>query len=66
MSCNSYCEHGGICVLEDGHEGRHDSGYCQWDDKEGITKEKADKLMLKAAKRQGLPQYFINLLKEYT
>jgi hypothetical protein len=41
-NCWSYCSHGGICVLEAGHEGLHDSEYCQWADAEALTKDAAD------------------------
>lgn len=41
-ACRSYCEHGGICELEAGHDGLHDSRYCQWDDDHALTEEEAD------------------------
>jgi hypothetical protein len=40
--CDSYCEHGGVCELYAGHEGLHDSSYCQWDDAHAVSKEQAD------------------------
>lgn len=40
--CDTYCEHGGECVLEQGHEGLHDSRYCQWSDADALSKEEAD------------------------
>jgi hypothetical protein len=46
--CNSYCEHGGICMRERGHEGLHDSEYCQWDDAHALTEEDADRAIAEA------------------
>lgn len=43
--CESYCSHGGACPLPPGHEGRHDSGYCQWTDDEAITREQAQQIL---------------------
>lgn len=43
--CPHYCEHGGICELPSGHEGLHDSGYCQWDDAHSLTEDEADALL---------------------
>jgi hypothetical protein len=48
MACRSYCEHGGVCILDEGHEGLHDSDYCQWDDEHALTKEAADALLIEA------------------
>jgi hypothetical protein len=42
FGCGSYCEHGGICILEAGHEGLHDSDYCRWDDAHALTEWEAD------------------------
>lgn len=44
--CGSYCEHGGICVLNRGHTGLHDSRYCQWDDAHALTEDEADNVLL--------------------
>ena len=33
-------------MLGEGHEGKHNSYYCIWDDKEGLTKKEADKIMI--------------------
>lgn len=44
--CMSYCKHGGVCILEANHKEKHNSRYCTWTDKEGLTKEKADKIMI--------------------
>ena len=44
--CMSYCEHGGVCMLENGHKGLHDSRYCQWDDEHSLTKDEADEIMV--------------------
>lgn len=46
--CETYCEHGGICELDKGHEGLHDSRYCQWTDNEAIGKEEADRRLISA------------------
>ena len=43
--CNAYCSHGGICVLNAGHEGQHDTKYCQWGDEDSISKQEADSLL---------------------
>ncbi len=40
--CKSYCEHGGVCELDAGHDGLHDSRYCQWDDDHAVPKQQAD------------------------
>lgn len=45
MTCGSYCEHGGICELAAGHDGLHDSGYCQWDDAHALTEWEADEVL---------------------
>lgn len=47
MTCETYCEHGGICDLEKGHEGLHDTGYCKF--AEGTSKEIADTLFIQKA-----------------
>lgn len=44
-NCESYCSHGGVCELEAGHEGRHDSRYCQWSDDEALDKGTADAVL---------------------
>lgn len=44
--CGSYCSHGGYCIKGKGHEGNHYSGYCVWNDGDGLTKEEADKVFL--------------------
>lgn len=46
MICESYCSHGGVCELDPGHEGLHDSSFCQWADAEALTKEAADQKLL--------------------
>jgi hypothetical protein len=40
--CFTYCSHGGVCELSAGHEGLHDSGYCQWSDNDAISRAEAD------------------------
>ncbi len=45
-NCDNYCSHGGVCVLDKGHKGEHDSRYCQWSDKESLSKEKADEVLI--------------------
>lgn len=40
--CESYCTHGGVCELEPGHSGSHDSRYCQWTDDQAVTRAEAD------------------------
>lgn len=42
--CISYCQHGGVCERERGHDGKHDSGYCEWTDAEAVTKAEGDAL----------------------
>lgn len=44
--CESFCSHGGVCALEPGHDGLHDSRYCTWTDDEAIDREAADELLL--------------------
>lgn len=43
--CKNYCSHGGICERDKGHEGLHDTGYCQWSDAESISYEEAQDLL---------------------
>ena len=43
--CWSYCEHGGVCELLEGHDGLHDSRYCQWDDDHAVSEEEADETL---------------------
>lgn len=43
--CNSYCSHGGVCELSRGHDGLHDSSYCEWSDEEAISREDADEIL---------------------
>ena len=46
-NCWSYCSHGGVCTLDEGHEGLHDSEYCTWADAQALTKEAADAVFLR-------------------
>lgn len=50
--CLAYCSHGGVCNREDGHEGKHDSDYCQWTDEESISYDEAQS-RLAARSEQG-------------
>lgn len=43
--CMTYCTHGGICELESGHDGLHDSSYCQWPDTQSATRRDADEIL---------------------
>ena len=43
--CKSYCQHGGRCESDAGHDGLHDSGYCTWTDAEALTHEAADEVL---------------------
>jgi hypothetical protein len=43
--CGAYCPHGGICTLEECHDGDHNSYYCTWSDKESLTESEADELI---------------------
>lgn len=45
MNCESYCSHGGVCELEAGHEGLHDSRYCKWTDAESIPRAEANAIL---------------------
>jgi len=56
--CGSYCEHGGICILDDGHDGDHDSGYCTWTTAESPTQAEADTIL---ACKPGGPEYLVLL-----
>jgi hypothetical protein len=49
LPCDSYCEHGGVCDLDLGHEGLHDSRYCQWDDAHALSKADADAVLIAKA-----------------
>ena len=46
MKCWSYCSHGGVCVLDAGHEDLHNSNYCTWSDAESISREAADRILM--------------------
>ena len=52
--CDSYCEHGGVCELDTGHDGQHDSRYCKWTDAEALDKADADAIFLGKAAKVGL------------
>lgn len=54
--CESYCSHGGVCVLKSGHAGQHDSRYCQWSDGEGLPKAEADEVFMAKARAQGFDE----------
>lgn len=43
--CETYCSHGGVCELEQGHEGQHDSRYCQWGDDESLSRDEANAVL---------------------
>jgi hypothetical protein len=43
VNCETYCSHGGVCELEAGHAGQHDSRYCQWSDTESIGRDEANR-----------------------
>lgn len=43
--CSSFCTHGGVCNLEEDHEGLHDSGFCQWADAQALTRDAADAVL---------------------
>ncbi len=45
LGCHTYCSHGGVCILKPNHEGKHDSGYCQWGDSESLTRDQADDVL---------------------
>lgn len=48
-NCPAYCKHGGVCELDEGHRGLHDSRYCTWDDAETVSAAKADAILLAKA-----------------
>ncbi len=43
--CDHYCTHGGRCVLDRGHDGLHDTRYCQWPDTESLNRQAADEVL---------------------
>lgn len=45
MICESYCSHGGVCKLEPGHDGLHDTGYCTWSDAEALSEVEANEVL---------------------
>lgn len=55
--CGSNCEHGGVCVLNLGHKGLHDSRYCQWREEYSVPREQADAMM----RKHGYPQELLDL-----
>ena len=66
MMCDSYCKHGGNCMLNRGHKGKHDSKYCKWTNATAISKKQADKLFTRKAKAKGLTSEAIQLFKIMT
>ena len=40
--CQTYCPHGGVCVLNKYHDGPHTSEYCEWSDEDSISHTDAD------------------------
>lgn len=52
--CGNYCSHGGACNLFKGHQGKHDSDYCQWETSESLTAEEADKIINAKMDKRGL------------
>lgn len=51
--CQSYCSHGGQCVLMPGHVVKHksqacegDPTACEWTDDEAISRAQADRLLM--------------------
>ena len=57
LDCNANCKHGGVCEGVLGHEGPHNSGYCQWESKDSISQEQADEIM----RRKAYPEALIQL-----
>ena len=53
--CNSYCSHGGHCILELNHESNHYNVYCEWTDEEALSKEKADEIFRLESAYNGMP-----------
>jgi len=45
VMCDSYCSHGGRCVKNPDHKGKHDSKYCKWTDAEALSREQADEVL---------------------
>lgn len=43
--CLTYCSHGGICELDDGHEGLHTTRYCWWTDADSVDHATADEIL---------------------
>lgn len=64
--CISYCEHGGICVLDNGHSDLHNSEYCQWSDTEALEKAEADKRMMENGLKNGYSIADIKRIAEET
>lgn len=54
-NCPTYCKHGGVCELDEGHEGLHSSGpgNCTWGDAETVSKEYSDSVFLAKAEALG-------------
>lgn len=64
--CVSYCSHGGVCILDAGHEGQHDSDYCQWGDSEALDKTTADALFYAKAGVQGIDDFSASFIADNT
>lgn len=66
MFCDSYCRHGGNCMLKRGHKGKHGSKYCKWTNATAISKKQADKIFARKAKAKGIPSEVTQFFKLMT
>ena len=44
--CGRRCCHGGCCILPEGHEGNHDTEFCQFSEAEALSDEDGDNLAI--------------------
>lgn len=66
MSCGAYCTHGGVCILDEGHAGKHDTRYCQWDDADSLDKIEADRRLRATMLAAGEPSEIVDVLERLT
>jgi len=73
LFCLKYCQHGGACSREPGHEGLHntkqpsrpDAGYCcDFSDEQSIPKEEADMVVRAGMSLLGLPDFLVDIIIE--
>jgi hypothetical protein len=63
MLCSKVCTHGGVCDLDEGHNGQHSaSGYCTWNGDSGLSAEEADDMFRIKSAEQGIPSSIVEFV----